>query len=144
MYRSVIFTQNITTVLSIWRGYKWWAERWKHHQIMTWPDSVWFSNLSSSGSSLSSFSQVMVGTRDGSCLALHSNTTSRFLWTTRYSGGLRILVGSEERDATDEQTSAHSHPVKPEVWTLITSHKAASIVSFHLSSGLMIHPSIVC
>lgn len=53
------------------------------------------SDLSSSGSSPSSFSQVMVGVSVGSCFTLHSNTTDRPLWTTLYSGCFRILVGSD-------------------------------------------------
>lgn len=53
------------------------------------------ADLSSSGSSPASFSQVMVGVSVGSCFTLHSNTTDRPLWTTLYSGCFRILVGSE-------------------------------------------------
>lgn len=53
------------------------------------------SDLSSSGSSPSSLSQVMVGTSEGSCFTLHSNTTDLPLWTTLYSGCFRIRVGSD-------------------------------------------------
>lgn len=53
------------------------------------------ADLSSSGSSPASFSQVMVGVSVGSCFTLHSNTTDRPLWTTLYSGCFRILVGSD-------------------------------------------------
>lgn len=56
---------------------------------------LWIADLSSSGSSPASFSQVMVGVSVGSCFTLHSNTTERPLWTTLYSGCFRILVGSD-------------------------------------------------
>lgn len=52
------------------------------------------SDLSSSGSSPSSLSQVIVGMSEGSCFTVHSNTTDRPLWTSLYSGCFRIRVGS--------------------------------------------------
>ena len=63
-------------------------------------------HLSSSGSSPLSLSQVMVGMRDGSCLTLHSNEALMPLWTTLYSGCLRMRVGSGRRN--DKESSYYS------------------------------------
>lgn len=50
--------------------------------------------LSSSGNSLLSLSHVVVRTRVGSCLTLHSNAALIPIWTILYSGCFRIRVGS--------------------------------------------------
>lgn len=63
-------------------------------------------HLSSSGSSPLSLSQVMVGMRDGSCLTLHSNAALMPLWTTLYSGCLRMRVGSGRQN--NKESPHHS------------------------------------
>lgn len=62
------------------------------------------SDLSSSGSSPSSLSQVVVGTSVGSCFTLQSNTTEPPLWTTLYSGWFRMRVGSDETAGKNTRT----------------------------------------